>query len=87
MKLVDWYKALIYIGSFEELPVKIRLIDILPRRRERKYFAYKGSLTTPPCTENVQWIVMKCPVVVSRKVSTSIVLMSVLEFSYGFFFC
>jgi carbonic anhydrase len=34
--------------------------QILPENR--RYFTYMGSLTTPPCTEDVLWLVMKEPV-------------------------
>jgi carbonic anhydrase len=34
--------------------------DLLPQKRE--YYTYMGSLTTPPCTEGVLWLVMKEPV-------------------------
>jgi len=38
-------------------------LELLPERRE--YYTYMGSQTTPPCTENVLWIVMKQPMTVS----------------------
>lgn len=31
------------------------------------HFAYSGSLTTPPCSEGVQWIVMETPVELSHE--------------------
>ncbi len=34
--------------------------QMLPENR--RYFTYMGSLTTPPCSEDVLWIVMKQPV-------------------------
>jgi len=38
-------------------------LELLPERRE--YYTYMGSQTTPPCTENVLWLVMKQPMTAS----------------------
>ena len=41
----------------------IDLTQLLPENRS--YWTYMGSLTTPPCTEGVLWMVMKQPLQVS----------------------
>ncbi|WP_018604333.1 carbonic anhydrase [Uliginosibacterium gangwonense] len=43
--------------------VQINVQDLLPTRRE--YYSYMGSLTTPPCSEGVLWLVLKQPVQLS----------------------
>ncbi len=43
--------------------VPLDLNELLPV--ERGYYTYMGSLTTPPCTEGVLWVVMQRPVQVS----------------------
>jgi len=52
--------------GMDEMPagVTIDATQLLPKIRG--YFTYMGSLTTPPCTEGVRWIVMRTPVQVSR---------------------
>jgi carbonic anhydrase len=44
--------------------VTINAGDLLPASRD--YYAYTGSLTTPPCSEGVRWFVLKNPATVSR---------------------
>ncbi|XP_049631394.1 carbonic anhydrase 6-like [Suncus etruscus] len=39
--------------------------DMLPPD-VRHYYTYQGSLTTPPCTENVLWFLLKDPIIISR---------------------
>lgn len=41
----------------------INLNALLPA--SKKFYTYAGSLTTPPCTEGVDWYVLRTPIVVS----------------------
>ncbi|WP_374675647.1 carbonic anhydrase [Ideonella sp.] len=50
-------------GEDQAAPGVIDLNRLLPE--DRRYYTYMGSLTTPPCTEGVLWMVMKTPVPVS----------------------
>jgi len=45
--------------------VKIDLMELLPNNQ--RYYSFSGSLTTPPCTEGVQWVVMPQPVTASTE--------------------
>jgi len=42
----------------------VNLMDVLPH--DTQHFSYHGSLTTPPCSEGVQWVVLKTPIVISK---------------------
>ena len=43
--------------------VKINALELLPQ--DKGYYTHPGSITTPPCTEDVNWYVLKTPVQVS----------------------
>lgn len=45
--------------------VEIDLSQILPS--DRGYYTFSGSLTTPPCSENVTWYVLKHPTTISAE--------------------
>lgn len=45
--------------------VPINPTDLLPQAPE--YYTYMGSLTTPPCSEDVLWMVMKQPIKLSAE--------------------
>ena len=43
----------------------IDMNEILPT--DQRYYQFMGSLTTPPCSEGVLWMVLKTPVAISRE--------------------
>ncbi len=52
-------------GEKHDLKDKALASDLLPKNRE--YYRFNGSLTTPPCSENVHWFVMKESVSISKE--------------------
>jgi carbonic anhydrase len=60
-----WSRKLFMAGSKKELPFNVSADDILPVNQD--YYRFNGSLTTPPCSEGVLWLVMKQPITVSKE--------------------
>ncbi len=52
-----WEKMPKKVGDKNALPAGLSVSQILPA--ERDYYRFNGSLTTPPCSEGVWWLVMK----------------------------
>lgn len=53
------------LGNKNSLPSTVSVNGLLPFNRE--YYRFNGSLTTPPCTEGVLWLVMKQPVTITKE--------------------
>ena len=49
----------------KDLAQAISVEGILPK--ERDYYRFNGSLTTPPCSEGVRWMVLKKPMTASKE--------------------
>lgn len=67
-KVIDKLWANLPTESGETKTVKntrINALDLLPV--DLTYFNYSGSLTTPPCSEGVNWMVMATPSSISEK--------------------
>ena len=51
-------------GETKIIDKSFNLNDLLPLD-DRSFYHYHGSLTTPPCSEDVNWILFKKPVILS----------------------
>ena len=51
-------------GSFKSEDM-IAILSLFPQNKS--YYNYKGSLTTPPCSEVVNWYVLKTPLTASKE--------------------
>jgi carbonic anhydrase len=60
-----WNNLPLEKGEQLDARTPIDLSALLPA--DRRYYTYMGSLTTPPCSEGVLWMVMKTPVPVSAE--------------------
>ena len=60
-----WQMMPAKVGEKIALPAGLSVSLMLPS--ERNYYRYNGSLTTPPCTEGVWWLVLKRPATVSKE--------------------
>lgn len=53
-------------GKEQGIPgVEINPAELLPQHTS--YYQYEGSISAPPCNENVTWLVLKMPVEISRE--------------------
>lgn len=54
-----------HAGENHQFSKQLSVNNILPNSRE--YYRFNGSLTTPPCSEGVRWLVMKNAITVSKQ--------------------
>lgn len=63
--LFEFFESFLPIkeGAFKEINQHVDLSSLL--LNDKEYYSYQGSLTTPPCSENVNWVVFKEPIILS----------------------
>jgi carbonic anhydrase len=51
-------------GEEKQSPVMVDIVKLLPM--DKKYYRFMGSLTTPPCSEGVNWMIMQKQITASK---------------------
>jgi len=60
-----WKKMPMHTDAKNNLTVEAKDINkLLPKAKD--YYRFNGSLTTPPCSEGVKWLVLSTPVSISK---------------------
>jgi len=59
-----WDKIPSKVGESVKLEKSIDYTQLLPK--DKDYYRFNGSFTTPPCTEGVYWHVLKTPLTASK---------------------
>jgi len=60
-----WKSMPNHAGDKHQLTNLINVDELLPKSKD--YYRFNGSLTTPPCSEGVRWLVMKNAVSASKE--------------------
>jgi carbonic anhydrase len=61
----SWKQIPKKVGDKNSLSSQVNASSLLPENRD--YYRFNGSLTTPPCSEGVVWLVMKNSVSASKE--------------------
>ncbi|HEO65932.1 MAG TPA: carbonic anhydrase family protein [Spirochaetes bacterium] len=52
-------------GVVNEAKDLVNVLNALPKKKS--YYSYSGSLTTPPCSEGVKWMILETPMELSEQ--------------------
>lgn len=65
-QLFEFFEGFLPLQENEQKTINtsIDLTTLFPDNKA--YYSYGGSLTTPPCTERVNWVIFKEPIIVSE---------------------
>jgi carbonic anhydrase len=59
-----WKQIPLEVGSIKPLKGRVLASDFMPKAMS--FYRYSGSVTAPPCSEGVSWVVMKTPLTASK---------------------